>query len=100
MTAKQKYESTGQRPDSGMSLISVVVAIVLLSVGITSVSQVLTQSVSMQTIIGARTTGLDLARTYMEIVKGRDPLTVAAEAQVRVNEAGIIDTEGAISTSI
>jgi Tfp pilus assembly protein PilV len=39
------------RPDAGFGLISVMVAIVLLSIGVMSVSQVLTQSVTMQTIV-------------------------------------------------
>jgi len=94
MIPQQTHELAVRRPDAGMSLISVMVAIILLSIGVTSVSQVLTQSVAMQTIVAMRTTGLDVARSYMEEVRGRDPLTVTAEAEVRVNERGELDSEG------
>ena len=94
MIGQQKHELTGQRPDAGMSLISVMVAIILLSVGVTSVSQVLTQSVAMQTVIASRTTALDVVRSYMEDVKGRDPLTLVSEAAVQVNDSGVVDPDG------
>ena len=51
MRTQQKNELSVQRPDAGFGLVSVMVAIVLLSVGVLSLSQLLTQSVSMQTII-------------------------------------------------
>ncbi len=94
MKTRQTQESTVRRPDEGFGLISVMVAIVLLSVGILSLSQVLTQSVAMQTIIASRTTGLDLARSYMEVVRGLDPLLVAATPEVKVNERGEEDANG------
>ncbi len=94
MMPQQKRELAIQRPDAGMGLISVMVAIVLLSIGILSVSQVLTQSVTMQTIVAMRTTGLDIARSYMEEVKGRDPLTLVSESAVRVNDKGEVDSNG------
>ena len=94
MMPQQKHALALRRPDAGMSLISVMIAIILLSIGVTSVSQVLTQSVAMQTIVAMRTTGLDVARSYMEEVRGRDPLTVTAEAEVRVNDRGEVDSNG------
>ena len=94
MNVQQNHELIFHRPDAGFSLVSVMVALVLLSVGIMSVTQVLTQSVMMQTTINKRTTGLDLARSYMEEVKGRDPLTLSSEDEVRVNERGEVAGDG------
>ncbi len=94
MITRQRHELSVLRPDAGFSLISVMVAIILLLVGVLSISQVLTQSVSMQTIIGTRTTGLDVARSYMEEVRGLDPLLVVATPEVRVNERGEEDSNG------
>ena len=94
MKTQQKHELTAPRHDAGFGLVSVMVAIVLLSVGVLSLSQVLTQSVSMQTIIASRTSGLDVARSYMEEVKGLDPLLVEATPEVRVNERGEEDSNG------
>ncbi len=100
MMPQQKHELAVGRPDAGMSLISVLVAIILLSIGVTAVSQVLTQSVTMQTIVAMRTTGLDIARSYMEEVKGRDPLTIASESAVQVNERGEVDSNGAFTREL
>lgn len=94
MIAQTKHEMTPQRPDAGMTLISVMVAMILLSVGVVSVSQVLTQSVAMQTIIASRTTALDVARAYMEEVKGRDPLTLATETAMPVGHDGTYSNTG------
>ena len=94
MKTQQKHELAVPRHDAGFGLISVMVAIVLLSVGVLSLSQLLTQSVSMQTIIASRTSGLDVARSYMEEVKGLDPLLVEATPEVRVNEKGEEDSNG------
>ena len=94
MKKQQKHELDVPRHDAGFGLVSVMVALVLLSVGVLSLSQVLTQSVSMQTIIGSRTAGLDVARSYMEEVRGLDPLLVEATPAVRVNEKGEEDSNG------
>ena len=94
MKMQQKHEPSVQRRDAGFGLVSVMVAIVLLSVGVLSLSQLLTQSVSMQTIIASRTTGLDLARSYMEEVRGIDPLLVTATPEVKINEMGVEDANG------
>ena len=100
MMPRQKHELAVGRPDAGFGLISVMVAIVLLSVGITAVSQVLTQSVTMQTIVAMRTTGLDIGRSYMEDVKGRDPLTLASESAVQVNGRGEADSNGSFTREL
>jgi type IV pilus assembly protein PilV len=100
MILRQKHELAIQRPNAGFGLISVMVAIVLLSIGVLSVSQVLTQSVTMQTIVAMRTTGLDIARSYMEEVKGRDPLTLASESAVQVNERGEVDSGGSFTREL
>ncbi len=100
MKTRQTQESPVRRPDAGFGLISVMVAIVLLSVGILSLSQVLTQSVSMQTIIASRTTGLDLARSFMEEARGIDPLLVAAIPEARVNEIGEEDANGVFTREL
>ena len=94
MRTQQKHGPSVQRHDAGFGLVSVMVAIVLLSVGILSLSQVLTQSVAMQTIIASRTSGLDVARSYMEEVRGLDPLLVQAQPAVKVNETGEEDPNG------
>ena len=100
MKRSRENEPIPQRSDAGLGLVSVMVALVLLSAGILSLAGVLTQSISMQTTINLRTTGLDLARGYMEEIRGRDPLTLGSEAMVRVNERGEADEGGAFTRQL
>lgn len=87
-------------PNAGYSLISVLVAIILLIVGVLSLSNVLTQSLEMQNIMSVRTTALYVAQTYMEELRSRDPLTLAAEAAVRVNDQGAADASGIFTREV
>lgn len=88
------------RSDAGYSLISVLVAIILLVVGVISLSNVMTQSLSMQTIQATRTTALYIAQTYMEELKSRDPAVLAAEAVAQVDEEGNPDAGGVFSREV
>ena len=97
---QQREKPIVRRCDAGFGLIEVVVAIVLLAVGVLSVSQVLTQSVSMQTVTATRTTALDVARATMEDVKSRDPLSLADEAAVQVNDQGQPDASGVFTREL
>ena len=104
MTSPLRGESPTQqrlrRPDSGYSLVSVLVAIVLLVVGVLSLTNVLTQSLQMQTIVSTRTTALYVAQTYMEELRSRDPLTLAAEAVAQVDDQGAADASGVFSREV
>ena len=100
MTPQWKHELAVRRPDAGIGLIAVMVAITLLSVGILSLTQVLTQSVSMQSVSSQRTIALDIARAYMEDVKGRDPLTLVTESLVQVNEKRQVDSGGVFTRQL
>ena len=88
MSTRKKNGQIVRRSDAGFTLLSLSVAIMLLSVGLLSISQLLTQSASMQTQISLRKSALDVARSYLEEVKIRDALTLASEGEVRVNEVG------------
>ena len=46
----------------------------------------------MQGLSAQRTTALDIARSYMEEVKGRDPLTLVTESVVQVNDKGEVSS--------
>lgn len=100
ITVGQKHEPGVRRPDAGLGLVAVLVAIVLLSVGVLSLSQVLTQSAAMQMISSMRTTALDVARAYMEDVKSRDPMSLVSEAAVQVNDQGKEDTDGVFTREL
>lgn len=89
-----------RRPDAGYSLISVLVAIILLVVGVISLSNVMTQSLSMQTIQATRTSALYIAQTYMEDLKSRDPTVLASEAAVAVDAEGNPDANGVFTREV
>lgn len=93
-TREQRIRAAARRSDAGFSIVSVLVALILLSIGVLSVSNVLTQSVAMQTVGSQRNQAIYIAQTMMEEIRGMDPLTIAAVAQQRVNEAGQPDVSG------
>jgi len=88
------------RPDAGYSLVSVIIALLLLSVGVISLSGVLTQSLSMQTVMATRTSALYVAQTHLELLKSQDPISLASEAVVQVDERGNPDAGGAFSREV
>lgn len=98
--AKPGTEQRGAPANAGYSLISVLVAIILLIVGVLSLSNVLTQSVAMQNIMAVRTAALYVAQTYMEELRSRDPLTLAAESAIQVNEQGVADVAGIFTREV
>jgi type IV pilus assembly protein PilV len=84
----------------GFGLIEVVIALLILSVGVLSVSNVLTQSVSMQTLAAQRTSALTIAQTRMEQLRATIASDITAEAAIRVNETGQADANGAFTRQV
>ncbi len=97
---EQLIRTAAARGDAGVGLVGVIVALVLLSVGVLSVSNVLTQSVAMQTIQGQRTTALSIAQVTMEAIRAMDPLTVTAQAVQTVDETGAADANGVFTRQV
>ena len=89
-----------ERAEAGYSLVSVLIALLLLAVGVIALSSVLTQSISMQTVMSTRTSALYIAQAHMEELKGRDPITLTAESAVNVNEDGQVDVNGVFTRSV
>ena len=100
MTCEERTDFAASRSDAGYGLVGVIVALVLLSVGVLSVSNVLTQSIAMQTIGAQRTTALSIARTAMEDIRGVDPTTVTAQALVVVDDQGVPDASGIFTREV
>jgi len=89
-----------QHSNAGYSLVSVLIALLLLSVGVLSLSSVLTQSLSMQTVMATRTSALYVAQTHLELLKSQDPVSLASEAVVQVDGRGNPDAGGAFSREV
>ena len=88
------------RKDAGFSLIAVLVAIVVLSIGLLSISRTSTQILTMHTAVSSRSAALAVARSHMETVRSQDPATLGSESEVTVNGEGDIDSYGPYTRTV
>ena len=103
MTSLREYESAAASHPSqrrGFALLSLMVAVVLLATGVMAIGAANTMRIRTQTQSTMRTTSLNVARTYLENLRGRDPWSLAAEAAVRVNASGAVDPAGAYTREL
>jgi type II secretory pathway pseudopilin PulG len=73
----------------GFTLISVLIAMVMLAVGLEALARSQTIMASVQGRMATAGTALGIARSYLEQVRGRDPWTLASESPVAVDELGV-----------
>ena len=88
------------RREDGFTILSVLVAIMMLSIGILALSRSGTQAMMAQTLAGHRTTALGIARAYMEDVRSRPPDQVQSEAPTKVDETGTVNPNGGFTRSV
>lgn len=86
--------------NDGYTIISVLVAIVMLSIGILALSRTGTMAMAAQNTAGLRTTALAIARAHMERVRSRPAIDVVSESPVQVNETGLVVTGGRYTRSV
>lgn len=97
---EERLRTAVRRSDAGAGLVGVIVAMVLLSVGVLSVSSALTQSLAMQTITDQRTSALSIARGKMEDIRAMAPVDVIAESVASVDEYGVPDVNGVFTLEV
>lgn len=83
------------RARRGFTLISMMVALVLLVVGVSALATANGSTVKLQTLAQNRTNAIAIARAYVEQVRTRDPWLVQTESATRVNAEGIASSSGA-----
>ncbi len=88
------------RRKDGFTIISVLVAIVMLSIGILALSRSGTQAMAAQTLAGNRSTALAIGRAYMEAVRSRPPAQVLSESAVKVDRTGTVNPDGVFTRSV
>jgi Tfp pilus assembly protein PilV len=88
------------RNEGGFTLISVLIAIVMLSVGLVALARSQAMLMTTQNRLANANTALSIARGYMEQVRGRDPWTLATEAPVAVDELGVASAAGTYRRSM
>lgn len=86
--------TTQRRPRRGFTIVSMLMAMILLSVGLLSLAGANAQTVTMQTLAQNRTSAIAIARAYVEQVRTRDPWLVESETAVALNSDGTVATSG------
>lgn len=85
----------GRSRRRGFTIVSMLMAIILLAVGLFSLMGANAQTVTMQTLSQNRTSAIAIARAYMEEVRTRDPWSVVSESAVSLNSDGQASGGGA-----
>lgn len=91
ISLQQRKRADGSRHNAsrrGFTIVSMLVAIILLAVGLMSLAAANAQTVTMQTLAQNRTSAIAIARAYMEQVRTRDPWLIASESAVALNSDG------------
>lgn len=86
--------SRRHRGRAGYTLVSVVVALVLLLVGIAALSYTQMSAIRSQRGDAGRGQALALASGYMEELRSRDVSTITSEATVNIDSLGNVATNG------
>jgi len=88
---------------AGFTLISVMIAVVMLAIGVLALSRTLTGAMAANTRAGLRTVALDIARQRMEFLRSQRPQdmsTFAEPSGTDVNEEGLTVTGGRYHRSV
>ncbi len=86
--------------EAGFSLISVIIAMVLLSVGIMSLARVGGEVLGIHSATSARSTALAIARGHLEKIRARPAVELVSESPVKVDASGTISSSGMITRSV
>jgi type II secretory pathway pseudopilin PulG len=89
MSRRTPHEGPSRRRRRrGFSLISMIVAIVLLGVGVSALARASGATLTMQTLAQNRTNAIAIARAYLEEVRTRDPWLVESQGATSVDADG------------
>lgn len=88
------------KQQSGFTIVSVMIALVLLTLGIMAVSRTSFEVLRAHTATAARTTALEIGRSYLEELRTRDPASLVSETAVKVDETGQVSATGAYQRSV
>jgi type IV pilus assembly protein PilV len=92
--------TTTRRSEKGFTLISVMIALVMLTIGLLALAKVQTTLARTQSNSTLRGAALTVARSYTEEIRSRDPWTLASEGAVKVNMYGQVDPSGVLTRSV
>jgi len=84
----------------GFSLVSVLIAVVILAIGILALAKTSAAVVQANARAATRSEAVELARAYMEEVRSRPPANLVSEALVFVDRDGQINAAGPYSRQV
>jgi len=87
------------RREGGFTLVSVMVALIMVSVGLLALARAQAAMVASQGNLANRTVALTIARDYTEVIRSRDPATLVTEAAVNVDRQGVVTPSGVYARS-
>lgn len=90
----------GRRARRGFTLVSMIVALVLLTVGLMSLASANAQTVTLQTVAQNRTNAIAIGRAYLEQLRTRDPWDLESESPVKLNADGVASSVGAYTRTV
>jgi len=94
MLHRRRVGSDAPRARRGFTLVSMIVAIILLAVGLSSLASANASTIQLQTLAQNRTNAIAIGRSYLEQVRTRDPWLVETEAAVRLGAEGTPESDG------
>lgn len=86
--------------EKGFTILSLLIAVVLLTFGILALARNSADIVWMQSTAGSRHAAASIARAYMEELRSRDPGTLTTETVTNVDETGAPDASGLYQRSV
>lgn len=92
--------NTKKTHEAGFTLISVMIAMLMLTIGIAAMSRTGFVTQQAHTAAAARTTALEIAVGYMEDLRSRDPGILDSESPVMVDATGQQNTSGPYTRSV
>ena len=81
----------------GFTLVSMIVALVLLGVGVGALARSSAETVKFQNIAQNKTNAIAIARAYVESLRTRNPWSMASESRVSVDQDGTTASGGRYS---
>ena len=79
---------TRTRDTRGFTLVSVLVALLILTIGLLALARAQALLVSSQTDTANRSTALSIARGYTEVLRSQDPWSIASQPVTTVDAQG------------
>ena len=80
--------------EQGFTLVSVLIAVVILTIGILALAKTSATVVRSSARAATRSEAVSLARAYMEEVRSRPPANLVSETLATINRQGQVDPNG------